>query len=649
MAHLSSPEMPWGKPFTNKRYVHPPFAENIVTAWPNTMVMIGEITAENPQEMRKGVGPYECGFVGALPSAAVLFTLKRESDLLFRQRKREQYKNYIWEHELLPIRGTRYRTRADGIPIHALTKDMDVLKLSEEVFCDGKRVSTAYIKLTVENTLGVPQKIELGVLARSGPECLFTGCPEPDGYDGYHPRREYLEDAEMIRYERYSDRLTDGTYTLWFDPSIGFCKGETTDLLLPMELAPYEKRSFTFALTRSKERPLPYAVARREAMLFWKKELGKAKYVPDKKGIEPLFYNFLAQMLQMLACPRRKEYTIIRQGATQRYHWPEAKEVIRALALIGGYEDCIDRALSHYFFDLQERDGENAGRIHYPYVPWNSRTAAGLEMFSYAVDCDVAFFEKYKENAISAFRWMERERARSKSIPGAIEGLFPPGIATDNHFSGAQQWTFSDTAMLRGYKALLTALADRDESLAREVKAAYDDYFGVMRRILDTLASEQEKSEFLYLPRDPKNDPATEEALNKDPFYYMFPNEALAAGLAGYGTEVAEKILYTYSHSGQEKNGLIYPVYRSVGGTGRTWYTTWAEHSRYIYYKRAGDREGCRRLLDALLKYNVTTEYYQCERYDDHDAYTAPWMPNASANGRLLHMLFDYYGKRKNH
>ena len=87
-------------------------------------------------------------------------------------------------------------------------------------------------------------------------------------------------------------------------------------------------------------------------------------------------------------------------------------------------------------------------------------------------------------------------------------------------------------------------------------------------------------------------------------------------------------------------------MYRSATGTGRTWYTTWAEHVRYTYYKRSGNRQKCKELIDALLKYNVTTEYYQCERYDDHDAYMAPWMPNASANGRVLDMLFDYYGKR---
>jgi hypothetical protein len=38
---------------------------------------------------------------------------------------------------------------------------------------------------------------------------------------------------------------------------------------------------------------------------------------------------------------------------------------------------------------------------------------------------------------------------------------------------------------------------------------------------------------------------------------------------------------------------------------------------------------------------------YQCERYDDHNAYMAPWMPNASANGRVLDMLFDCFGSKE--
>ena len=295
---------------------------------------------------------------------------------------------------------------------------------------------------------------------------------------------------------------------------------------------------------------------------------------------------------------------------------------------------------------LQEKDGENAGRIFNKYVPWNSRTAAGLEMFADAVSSDDKFYDKYIESAMLALRWLEKERAKTAEIPGMTVGLFPPGIATDSHFSDAQQWTFSDTAMLRGYKSLIKVLQLKDSIYLEEVQTAYDDYFGVMKKVFDEIADSQKDSEFLYLPRDSKNNPEIEAALNQDPFYYMFPNEALAVGLAGYGTKNAEKVIYTYSYGGQSRNGLVYPVYRSVSGTGRTWYTSWAEHSRYTYYKNSGNREKCKELIDALLKYNVTTEFYQCERYDDHDAYIAPWMPNASANGRLLDMLFDYYGKR---
>ena len=648
MAHLSSIERPWGKPFTNKRYIHPPFAENIITMWPNSMVLIGEITANDPQINNYNVENVGKGFSGSLPSAGVVFTLKRESDLLFRRRWALPYKNFIWSHELMPQKETRYKTRKDGVPIHSLVKNMDAVNFYQEAFCDSERVSTAYIKVTIENNFGIAQKVEMGMLVRTGPEFLFTGCAEPDGYWGYNPLRENWEVKEMLRYKKMNDYLTDGTYKLYFDDKENFIFDGENDLSVVLDLNPYEKRTFTFAFTRNEKAPKSYNTARKEAESFWKNELGKAENIPDKKGIEPLFFNFLSQELQMFACPIGENYTIVRQGAMQRYHWPEAKEVIKALSHIGGYNNYIDACLSHYFNDLQEKEGENAGRIHYKYVPWNSRTAAGLEMLADAVKCDETFYDRYIEEAMLGFRWMERERAKSANIQGMTAGIFPPGIATDNHFSGAQQWTFSDTAMLRGYQGLVRILRLKNSKYLAEVEAAYDDYFKIMKKIFDDNAKLQKDSEFLYLPRDSKNNPKIEEALNSgDSFGYMFHNEALALGLAGFGTINAEKVIHTYSDNGQSRNGLLYPMYHSTSGTGRTWYTTWAEHVRYAYYKQSGNREKCKKLIDALLKYNVTTEFYQCERYDDHDAYIAPWMPNASANGRVLDMLFDYYGSRK--
>ncbi|MBE7053962.1 MAG: hypothetical protein E7391_06790 [Ruminococcaceae bacterium] len=642
--HISSPEQPWGKAFTNKRYLHPPFSENIITMWPNSTILISEITTEKP--MWKDFEKIGKGCVYQTPSAGVVFTLKRDSDLILRQRRSSKYNGYMWSSELMPQNKTQYKTRKDGIPVHSFTKDFDVVKFHEEAFCDNERVPSAYIKVVVENCFGISQTVELGVLTRTGHEFLFTGCKDLDGYPGYNPTRMRWDSDEMTRYSEQDDYLTDGTYRLYFDKKENFVFDKEKNLNIVLELKPYEKRSFTFVFTRNNKKPKSYNKAKKETISFWKNELASAKNIPEKKGIEPLFYNLLVQQLQMFACVKGENYTIMRQGALQRYHWPEAKEIIKSLSHIGGYSKYIEAGISHYFNDLQEKTGDNKGRIHYENVPWNSRTAAGLEMFSYATKSDESFYDKYIENAMLGFCWIEKERSKSLKIDGAIPGLFPPGISTDNHFEGAQQWTFSDVAMLRAYECFLEVLKEKNSPYTNEVQTAYDDYFGIMKEIFEKFASEQKESKFLYLPRDAKNDPEIEAILNNDPFYYMFPNEALAVGLGGYGTEDAEKVIYTYSHGGQSKNGFIYPVYQSTSGMGRTWYTTWAEHSRYTYYKKSGNSAECKKIIDALLKYNVTNEYYQAERYDDHDAYTAPWMPNASANGRVLDMLFDYYGKR---
>lgn len=645
MAHLSSPANPWGKPFTNKRYIHPPMAENIVTMWPNSMVMIGEIPPENPQYHYEH--PKYGWFWGLCSedSAAVVFTLKRESDLRFRQRAKPQYQNYTWSHELMPSEVVKYKTRPDGIPVHSFVKDMDAVKFYEEAFCDSARVPTAYIKVTVENCFGFEEKIELGALVKRGKEFLFTGCQEPDGYDGYYPTREMFLDGEKFEVE--SGVLTDGRYKLYLDKNAEYDFDGENDFTVSLTLAPYEKKTFTFAFTRSESQPKSYAAARRECIDFWKAELAKAENVPDMKGAGPLFYNFLAQLLQMFAHPHDRDYVIMRQGATQRYHWPEAVEMIRALALAGGYSSYIDAGLAHYFGELQQKDGEDTGRVFYPEVPWNTRTSVSLSMLAAAAECDPTLFDKYIDSALLAFEYCERERAKSKGIEGIIPGLMPPGICSDNHISKAQQWMGTDCGTLRTYYDFINLLKSHNSKHLKRVEEAYLDYFSVVKGVFEKFAENQQDSEFLYLPRDPKNIPEIEAELNKDPFAYVYPYTLLESGVAGYGTPDAEKLRYTYSHGGQSRNGLIWPCYRSTVGTGRTWYTTSAELHLFNYYEKYGNRAEQKKLIDALLKYNVTTEYLQPERMDDHNAYIAPWMPNASGNGRLLQMLFLYYGKKK--
>ncbi|MHB9130324.1 MAG: hypothetical protein ACYDBB_04420 [Armatimonadota bacterium] len=40
----------------------------------------------------------------------------------------------------------------------------------------------------------------------------------------------------------------------------------------------------------------------------------------------------------------------------------------------------------------------------------------------------------------------------------------------------------------------------------------------------------------------------------------------------------------------------------------------------------------------------MTCEYYLTERFADNDPAFCPWQPNASANGRVIMMLLDFFG-----
>lgn len=119
----------------------------------------------------------------------------------------------------------------------------------------------------IENAFCMPQKIGLGTLVRTGPECLFTGCSDPDGYDGYNPVRSNWDDEEMMHYEKRDGYLTDGTYKLYFDNRADFIFGGENDIDIALKLKPYEKRSFTFVFTRNEKAPKTYKEARKETSI----------------------------------------------------------------------------------------------------------------------------------------------------------------------------------------------------------------------------------------------------------------------------------------------------------------------------------------------------------------------------------------------
>ena len=73
------------------------------------------------------------------------------------------------------------------------------------------------------------------------------------------------------------------------------------------------------------------------------------------------------------------------------------------------------------------------------------------------------------------------------------------------------------------------------------------------------------------------------------------------------------------------------------------WYVCCHEYHWFKYFMRHGRLDMCERLLRGVYDYAMTDEYYMLERYNERDPYFAPWSPNASANGRTICMLLDFY------
>ena len=203
--HISSKEKPWGKPFTYKRYLHAPLSENIVTSWPSSMVLIGEIKGGRESHVTINGRRDQ----SALPSSAVMFTINGKT---------------------LPWREVKYKTRKDGYPIHSFCHVVDGVKYVQECFCDTDSVSTVYIKITVENVSEKDLTFTFGAVVRTGPEFDLIGCVEPDGYNLTEQNKNQW--LTLPKFKRSKGKLTDGVYTLRFSESHFFVERNDDDHIL---------------------------------------------------------------------------------------------------------------------------------------------------------------------------------------------------------------------------------------------------------------------------------------------------------------------------------------------------------------------------------------------------------------------------------
>ena len=188
---------------------------------------------------------------------------------------------------------------------------------------------------------------------------------------------------------------------------------------------------------------------------------------------------------------------------------------------------------------------------------------------------------------------------------------------------------------------------------AEEIQNAYDDYMACMKKILNEEVKKNMREDELFIPNklgQVSTDPPS------GAYFTDGPAILLRAGVIESGSEIAQKVENWFRNRNQMKNGLTGRMNTGLMASaarmsdpwaGHTWYTSYSDLYWFYNWIDSGEIEKARETLVAQMKWGMTQEYYMLERYADNDPYYTPWLPNASANGRLMMMLEDYFQKVK--
>lgn len=621
----------WKRAFTNKRYIHPPLSERIFTMWPDMKILCGD-------EVEKTSG--------------------------FRS---SAFRILIGEDMVPPVFSeVKYYTRTDGIPIHKIGYGFDEFDITMESFCDIERNPVCYSKIDITSKVGYIIKERISILPRTGCETYLTGM-EVDGYAhydsnvynwGYIPSNWNMIDKNLISDGEYNLYLKteNNVSTIWQGDESGLDWYQRRTLCLDFELNPFATKTIYCSFAKKDLSDFDYSKEREKVKGFWLGELKKLKKVPGGDRYRDMINNLVCQCLQMFAYPIEKDYVLPRQGGLQRAVWPaEAIEFLMALDRFGDYYSYTEKAYETFFFVLQCKEGENKGAVQNLFgVAWGSITGAACwgcaKHILYRKDKNI--FDKFKENLWLAFCWMQKQRRVTVDRSYVGVGIFPPMQSCDWPEIG-QSWCQTDATNLIGYQFLAEVFKKFNDPRAEEIQNAYDDYMACMKKILNEEVKKNMREDELFIPNkvgQASTDPPS------GAYFTDGPAILLRAGVIESGSEIAQKVENWFRNRNQMKNGLTGRMNTGLMASaarmsdpwaGHTWYTSYSDLYWFYNWLDSGEIEKARETLVAQMKWGMTKEYYMLERYADNDPYYTPWLPNASANGRFMMMLEDYFQKVK--
>lgn len=622
----------WKRVMTSKKYLQGPFSGYFNTQWPDFKVLSSKFETKSVPEK---------GTWSKYPASGMRFLLDEDM-------------------HSFDFKRVEMSKREDGVPIHSLTTNENEIAYYLESFCNpGTTTPNIFNFFKITNTSNIEKKGVIGLITRSGEENYLTGM-EVDGYCSYNSNVAnwgFLQNTWSYDGEK---TLTDNEYVIEFVENSGFKlvyqDGKPGHKwhqrhLLRME---YDLKPNQSAYAYINYHPVDlaeniglYENEKIRCENFYLHELKRIKHMPDCKEYEDVVNNLVIQCLQFFNSFLDEGYIAPRQGGMNRMAWAaEAVEFVCALDRIGDFNDYTTTACDYFFNHCQDQSGEIKLRSG-----WASTTGAAVRTCAYhIIRTNESEYLKYKDQLYKAFKWMETMRAYSYESDCVGKGIF--AAAKGNDWPGVfQSWCVSDGHNLLGYKFLKEAFEKYNDPNYEEVANAYEDYMNNMKRILkEEYAKNTSKDEFLVSNRLglKQTDPPM------GAYFGDGPAMLLMAEVMDPNSEECHKAEQYYINRGCFSNGLtglmndgfLRPSRISDPWAGHVWYLSTCDSRWFNCYLNQGNREKAKDVLDATLYYGMSNEYYLPERFCDNDETFMPWQPNASANGRLIMMLSDFYGNR---
>ncbi len=637
--------MYFDQPKTIKLYLHPPAAGSMITLWPDFKI-VNKPVRSDPARQNEGFG------------------------------LRFLFGPQAWMPDW---RRAAFRIRPDGAPVHALVTAWEDFEVELHSFCTWDIQPVTHIRLAVRNLSLLRHDFTLGVLPRSGRASMLHGLA-PDLYASYAPR---LEHWDFLRntWTREGDWLRDGEKsviwsidepyeTRWVEQNgANQAAKNYLELVLPCEGRSTRTVDLALAetsdgLREARSSPSAYDVQLEATLRRWVSELsrlrlrpalpdpGASESVAAASGLEAMFNSLVCQCLQMLATADDGAIRPRQGGVNDNVWHAEAIEYLRALDRLG-LCDWAEKGY-RFFFKDQVQEGPDQGRV-IGYMQWTNDTGAVLYGLAYHLvqRGDESYFREWRQPALAAANWIEGRRSGAKGDPAALGyGLFPPGVGHD-WGAQAQYWCFTDSFLYMGLRAVAEAFTHFSDPQAGSLCRAADDYRDCLLRTLDRLS-------VTYADRDEVFIPNTLHGEDTYPPAAVYqadgPTNLVRAGLIDPHSSLFEKMERYFRRRGWMERGMTHRMteslfthspFESDPWAGHTWYLSFSDMTWFQAWLARGERDKAAATLWAQMRYGMSPEFYQQERYADNDPTFCPWQPNASANGRLIMMLLDYFGVEK--